>query len=181
MKPITFALFGLFSLGAALCSAAVVPLPNGAVRIALIEGDWPSAGNDWARTDETLIDVFYATATDPNAQYTVGTRLQVYNLADNKLSKGIVVPRSSSEESRGPLQFFSKNLPSNLEYEQRIGWSAQPLLSNGPDLQDSTIPYVGPLVSTVVVPEPASLLIWSLLAAGVLLRSVAVTRRRRCR
>ena len=180
MKSMIFVLFWVSACcwGAASCSAALVPLPHGSVRIALFNGDMPAAGSAWVRTDEVLIDVFYASATQANAQYTLGTRVRVYNIANQQFALGMVVSRPDSHDDSNQRGIFSKNPPSSLEYERRIGWSAQPL--NGvPDLQDPTIPYVGPLVDAVVVPEPGSLLIWVLFAGGGLLSSIAYRRSRR--
>lgn len=176
-SPILVLAFACVCLGAELCSAALlVPLRNGAVQVALIDGDWPADGSNWVRTNETLVALFYVTASQADADFSPGQRVQVHNLANRQIVSGIVVPRLDTHDDRNQLGIFAKKAPSSVDYERAIRWSALPLVM-GPDQQDPTIPYVGPLVEQVVVPEPASLLIWSLIAGVAALSSIAYRRR----
>ncbi len=186
MKPHIFALWAFAIVGSTCCRAAIVPLSGGPVRIALVDvtsiSGSENAGS--ALANATLVDIFYAEASQGEAQLTAGMQVWVYNNFGQQVGTGIIVPRPDTHDERNQLGIFGKSpLPSSY-FESFLslltsaapatGGSApqSPLIAAGPYAISAT-----PLAATV--PEPGSLMIWSSLIASIGVLSALVRRRLR--
>ena len=164
------------------CSAAIVVLPSGAVRVAIT--DDPLAGQPgWVRTNETIVNIFFGLAADADVQYLPGDRVQVYDaFQKNKVTLGVVLERPDLHDVRDQRGIYRGGFGTALGSGQSTNLlalqqpTAVPLSSDGTEMADGA-PYVGPLALSAAVPEPGSLTAWLLLGAAVV--TAAVFRRRR--
>ena len=125
-----------------------------------------------------IIDVFFALSSQADFQFLPGTQVSVYNAHNQRLATGTVISRPRVNED-SPLTFWSKNgrLPSAYA-NFAFNLSAAPLHGQvGGDDPGQWASYAGPMFVSVLVPEPASLVVWSVLAGSA--AGLAVCRRRR--